>query len=147
MSAALAPGMQLTVVAGVANLTFLQNRVADNQSLLLNGCVDEWRKSIRNVSWWLFNRGLFKGSTLPPPDSHPAALGSRLHGTSWGLLAEAKLLAKLGGSAATSGGWLTTANRGSKLRSRASKSLSLASIATNTLHLLHVPLLLREAEE
>ena len=37
-----------------------------------------------------------------------------------GLLAEAKL----GGSAAASGGWLTTANRGSKLRSRASKSLS-----------------------
>ena len=76
---------------------------------------------------------------MSPQDSQPAALGSRLEE----LLEEAKL----GGSVAASLGWLTTANEGSKLRSRASKFLSRASIAPNTLHLLHVPLLLKEAED
>ncbi len=56
--------------------------------------------------------------------------------------------AMLGQSASATGGWLATlAWLFSLMRSRDSKSLSLASNAANRLYLLHVPLSLKEAEE
>ena len=47
MSPALAPGMHLTMVAGVANATFLGYRAANYQGFVLSGCVAEWG----NVDW------------------------------------------------------------------------------------------------
>ena len=103
----------------------------NDQSLLLNGCVVDWRESIRNVNWCVLNRGLWY-STMPPlrtVTQQPWAPG-------WSVEVEGLLAgAKLGGPAEASGGWLTTAMESSKLRSRASKLLSRASIATNTLNL------------
>ena len=71
MSPALAPGMHLTMVAGVANATFLTielpiTRVLSSAGMSLSG------------------ENLFDGldfRTMPPlPDSHPATLVSRLLG-------------------------------------------------------------------
>ena len=55
-------------------------------------------------------------------------------------------IAALGGSTLTKGTWLDT-GWFSKVRSRASNSDNIASKTTKRLHLLHVPLSLKEAEE
>ena len=120
MSPALAPAMQLTVVAGVANLTFLRTespitRVCFSMGASLSGenLLETWVGGSLIVGF--LRVALCPLRTVTQPPWAPGCTGQV-----GGLLAEAKLR----GSAATSGGWLTTAYRGSKLRSRASKSLS-----------------------
>ncbi|KAK0134269.1 hypothetical protein N1851_030179 [Merluccius polli] len=65
---------------------------ANNQSLLLSGCVAEWGKRIRNVNGLVVSRGSSGSSGLVvsrglqwvaatlPPDSHPLSVASRLLG-------------------------------------------------------------------
>ena len=133
MSPALAPGMQLTVVAGVANLTFLRTESPITRVCFSEGASPSGENLLETRVGGSLIVGFLRVALCPLRTVTQPPWAPGCTGQVGGLLAEAKLCA--------------TANRGSKLRSRASKSLSLASIATNTLHLLHVPLLLREAEE
>ncbi|KAK0131317.1 Pro-opiomelanocortin B [Merluccius polli] len=53
---------------------------ANNQSLLLSGCIAEWGKRIGNVNGLVVSRGLQWVAATLPPDSHPLSAASRLLG-------------------------------------------------------------------
>jgi len=46
MSPSLAPGIYLTMVAGVSNATFLTIELPITRVFILSGCVAEWGKSV-----------------------------------------------------------------------------------------------------
>lgn len=78
MSPALAPGRQLTMVAGVSSFTS-ENRIANYQSLTPGGCVAEWGKTVRHMNGLVVYLGLLF-RTMLPPHRDPAALFPQLLG-------------------------------------------------------------------
>ena len=140
MSPALAPGIHLTMLAGAASFTFRTmelpiTRVCLSAGVSLSGenLLETW------MGWWWavgFDLGLCFLRTVTQPPGCSGAAGGRL--------AEATV----GRSAPATGVWLATVTEQfSMVRSRASNSVSLASSAINKLHLLQLPLSLKEAGE
>ena len=133
MSPPLAPGIHLTMAAGFANFTFLTieepiTRVCSSAGVSLSGenVLETWLVVSRGLQWF--------AATLPQTVTH----------SPW-----------LPGCSGSTGGRLTKATSGRPaqttgdgvVRYRASKSLILTSSAVNKLHLIQVPLSLKEVEE